>query len=102
MAVAFFTIPLVGLLQETNWSSLGADLTTPAALEAIRLSIVCSLAAVALAAAFGIPLAWLLARSDIPGRPLFRGLVLLPMVLPPVVRIDLTVSDASTVTPFSR
>ena len=85
MAVAFFTIPLVGLLQEANWSSLGADLTTPAALEAIRLSIVCSLAAVALAAAVGIPLAWLLARSNIPGRPLFRALVLLPMVLPPVV-----------------
>ena len=34
---------------------------------------------------FGTPLAWVLARTEVPGRPLIRGLVLLPMVLPPVV-----------------
>jgi molybdate transport system permease protein len=34
---------------------------------------------------FGIPLAWVLARVDFPGRSLVRSLVLLPMVLPPVV-----------------
>ncbi|MCU1358590.1 MAG: molybdenum transporter permease subunit [Acidimicrobiales bacterium] len=34
---------------------------------------------------FGTPLAWVLARTEIPGRSLLRGLVLLPMVLPPVV-----------------
>ena len=33
----------------------------------------------------GIPLAWVLARGEFPGRALLRGLVLLPMVLPPVV-----------------
>jgi molybdate transport system permease protein len=38
-----------------------------------------------LAAALGIPLAWLLARTSFPGRSLVRALVLLPMVLPPVV-----------------
>lgn len=85
LAVGFFTLPLVGLLQQVTWSSLVADLTTPEAAEAIRLSLVCSLAAVALAATFGTPLAWFLARSNFPGRPLLRGFVLLPMVLPPVV-----------------
>ena len=33
----------------------------------------------------GIPLAWMMARVDFPGRPLVRGLVTLPLVLPPVV-----------------
>ena len=34
---------------------------------------------------FGVPLAWVLARVEFPGRALARALVLLPMVLPPVV-----------------
>src|SRR5690606_1292182 len=33
----------------------------------------------------GVPLAWVLARSSLPGLPLLRALVTLPMVLPPVV-----------------
>jgi molybdate transport system permease protein len=61
------------------------DLTNPATKDALRLSLECSAAAAALSALFGIPLAWVLARSDFPGRRLTRALVLLPMVLPPVV-----------------
>jgi molybdate transport system permease protein len=34
---------------------------------------------------FGLPLAWLLARVEFPGRSLLRGLITLPVVLPPVV-----------------
>ena len=34
---------------------------------------------------FGVPLAWVLARVEFPGRALARALVLLPMVVPPVV-----------------
>ena len=33
----------------------------------------------------GVPLAWVLARVDFPGKAIVRGLVLLPLVLPPVV-----------------
>jgi molybdate transport system permease protein len=61
------------------------DLTNPATKDALRLSLECSAAAATLSALFGIPLAWVLARSDFPGRRLTRALVLLPMVLPPVV-----------------
>ena len=85
VAVAFFAIPLLGILQRADWSTLWDDLTTPEALAALRLSIVCSLAAAGLSVLFGTPLAWVLARTEVPGRPLIRGLVLLPMVLPPVV-----------------
>ena len=53
--------------------------------EAVRLSLVTSLLATAIAAVIGIPLAWVLARVEFRGRALLRGLVLLPLVLPPVV-----------------
>ena len=53
--------------------------------DALRLSLVCSLSATALSVLFGLPLAWVLARVEFPGKPLVRGLVLLPLVLPPVV-----------------
>ena len=67
------------------WSHLGTDLRSPEATAAMRMSLVTSLSATVLSVAFGIPLAWVLARSELPGRSLLRGLVLLPMVLPPVV-----------------
>jgi molybdate transport system permease protein len=54
-------------------------------LTALRLSLVCSLSATAISTLLGVPLAWLLARTDFPGRRLLRALVLLPMILPPVV-----------------
>jgi len=85
IAVAVFALPLVGLLQKAPWSSLWDDLTTPEARDALRLSLVCSLWATALAIAFGVPLAWVLARVEFPGRSFVRALVLLPMVVPPVV-----------------
>ena len=45
----------------------------------------CSLWSTALCVVFGVPLAWVLARTRFPGRSLVRALVVLPMVLPPVV-----------------
>jgi molybdate transport system permease protein len=47
--------------------------------------LVTSLAATVVAVLFGVPLAWILARLEFPGRSLVRGLVTLPLVLPPVV-----------------
>lgn len=84
-AVAFFTLPLLGLVQRAAWSSVANDLDTRVAREALRLSLVCSLWSTALAVAFGVPLAWVLARVEFRGRSLVRALALLPMILPPVV-----------------
>lgn len=85
LTVAFFALPLVALVQQASWSNAVADFTAPEALAAIRLSIVCSLSATVLSVVFGLPLAWSLARLRIPGKPMLRALVLLPLVLPPVV-----------------
>jgi molybdate transport system permease protein len=85
IAVAFFALPLVGLVRRASWSTLVEDLSSPDARSALRLSLICSLSATALSVLFGMPLAWVLARVRFPGRALVRGLVLLPLVLPPVV-----------------
>ena len=85
VGIAFFVLPLIGLLQRAPWGDLWDSLTTEQARDAIRLSVTCSLWATALSLVFGVPLAWLLARGRFPGRSLVRALVVLPMVLPPVV-----------------
>jgi len=85
LTVAFLAIPLVGLLTKAPWSTLWTDLTNPTAVDALRLSIICSLWATAISVALGVPLAWVLARTQLPGRNLVRALTTLPMVLPPVV-----------------
>ena len=84
-AFLFFAVPLVGLLRRVSWATLADDLTSYEAVNALRLSLVCSLSATVLSVLFGMPLAWMLARGSFPGRALVRGLVLLPLVLPPVV-----------------
>ncbi len=85
LAVLLFALPLLGLLTRAPWSGLGEILTSEIALEALWLSLITSLGATILALFLGLPLAWLLARVEFPGRVLVRGLVLLPLVLPPVV-----------------
>jgi molybdate transport system permease protein len=85
IAIAFFTLPLIGLLRRAPWSNLGDTLQEPAARDAIRLSIECSLWSTFFSLLFGVPLAYVLARARFPGRALVRALVVLPMVLPPVV-----------------
>jgi molybdate transport system permease protein len=85
VAALFFLVPLAGLIQRAPWSGLGRDLGDPDVREALRLSLVCSVAATALSVLFGVPLAWVLARGTFPGQRLLRALTTLPMVLPPVV-----------------
>jgi molybdate transport system permease protein len=85
IAFVFLVLPLVGLIREVPWGSLRDVLSEPQAKDALRLSLVCSLWATALAVVLGVPLAWVLAREPFPGKALVRALVLLPMVLPPVV-----------------
>ena len=85
IGVVLFALPLVGLLARAPWSRLGDLLSSEVTADALRLSVSTSLAATALAVLLGAPLALLLARVSFPGRALVRGIVTLPLVLPPVV-----------------
>lgn len=85
IALAFLVLPLAGLLVRTPWSTLPQRLAEPEVLAALRLSLVAATLATAVCLVLGVPLAWLLARVDFPGRRLARALVTVPLVLPPVV-----------------
>jgi molybdate transport system permease protein len=85
LAVAFVVVPFAALLQRAPWSDLGHLLTQPVVTDALRLSLTSALAATAVVVVLGVPLAWVLARVEFPGRSLLRAVVTLPMVLPPVV-----------------
>ena len=60
------------MLSPVEWTALGISLK------------VASLALVMMVIP-GVPLAWLLARREFPGRVILDGLTSLPLVLPPVV-----------------
>ena len=54
-------------------------------LTAVRISLQVATTSTLLAVALGVPLAWWLARTRVPGRGILSGAVLLPMLLPPTV-----------------
>jgi sulfate transport system permease protein len=79
LAAAFLTAAKLPLAQ---WLHV---LLAPRVLAAFRLSILASLAAALLNAAFGLLIAWVLTRYEFPGRRLFDALVDLPFALPTAV-----------------
>lgn len=85
IGLAFFAVPLLGMLLEVPWAELVPLLTSPAASQALWLSLrTCSVATI-VAVALGVPLAAVLARSTGWWVSPVRTLLLIPMVLPPVV-----------------
>lgn len=85
LAALFLLVPLAGLLVRAPWRGLPGILADSQVLEALRLSLVCASAATAISLVLGVPLAWVLARSQVRGISVLRALVTLPLVLPPVV-----------------
>jgi molybdate transport system permease protein len=85
IAVAFLSLPLLALLLQAPWGSMLDIARSPEALDALRLSLITSVAATIVAIVVGIPLAWLLARDALPATRLVRALVIVPLLLPPVV-----------------
>lgn len=85
LGVAFLLLPLAGILARTPWGTLPSRLGSHEVTEALGLSLLVSGWALLLSLVLGVPLAWLLARVDFPGKAAVRCLVMLPMVLPPTV-----------------
>ena len=85
LGLALLVLPLVTLLARTPWSTMPARLAEPMVLDALWLSLLTSTITMGLCLLFGLPLAWVLALTSFPGRSLLRGVVTVPLVLPPVV-----------------
>lgn len=85
VATGLLLLPLLALLVRAPWSSLIEVLEDGPALTALWLSIRTAAVATLISVILGIPLAWVLARSNMRGTSILRALVALPMVLPPVV-----------------
>lgn len=85
MGAALFVVPLLGLVIRAPWRNAWVLVSAPEVRTALRLSLVCSLSATAISMVLGLPLAWVQARLEFPGRSLLRAVTTLPVVLPPVV-----------------
>jgi len=85
LGLVFLVLPLLGLLLRAPWATLGTRLTQPAIRQALLLSLQTATLATVLCLVLGVPLAWMLARVEFPGRRIVRALVMVPLVLPPVV-----------------
>ncbi len=85
LAIGVLMLPLVALLLRVDWSGLIGDVTSPLALQALRLSAVTTSTTLIVVVTLGTPLAWMLARGTHPLLPWVRALVTVPLVLPPVV-----------------
>ncbi|HZJ10701.1 MAG TPA: ABC transporter permease [Trueperaceae bacterium] len=83
--LVFLVLPSVALVLESFSPGVVHRLAAPAAMEALRLSMVTTTTAMALTIVLGTPLAYLLARYSFRGRRFVDALVDLPLVLPPVI-----------------
>jgi molybdate transport system permease protein len=81
----FVLVPLVAVGVHVDWAHFFGLVSSPASLDALRLSVVTALISTAICVLLGVPMAVVLARGDFPGQSVARALVLVPLVLPPVV-----------------
>jgi molybdate transport system permease protein len=96
LLVILLALPLAGLVTRIPLATLIARLREPVVLDALRLSLLTSLASTGLVVALGLPVAHSLASRQFPGKRLIELLVDLPMVLPP------TVAGVALLTAFGR
>jgi molybdate/tungstate transport system permease protein len=83
LILVYFALPFVAFLSRAGAATVVSGLSSPAAQEAIRNSVVTAPISTAIATAFGVPLAYVLARRSFPGKRLVEVLVILPLVVPP-------------------
>jgi molybdate transport system permease protein len=85
LALVLLLVPLAALLVRIPWADLPRVLAGDTVWPALRLSLLSASVATVISMVVGVPLAWVIGRSDSRGMRLLRALVTLPLVLPPVV-----------------
>lgn len=79
--LVYIVVRALGAGSERLWATIGSPLT----LELLARTVGLTLGVVALAVAVALPLAWLVARTDLPGRRAWAVLGALPLVFPSYV-----------------
>ena len=96
----YILVPVVTFVSQTGTADVLAQLSSPGAQTAIRNSLVTAPVSTAVATLFGVPLAYVLARSSFRGKRLVEGLVILPLVIPPVVGGAMLLTAVGRFTPL--
>ena len=83
--LALLALPLLSLLLRVPVQTLWAGFSLPMVQEAMKLSLLTSLFSTVAVVVLGLPVAYVLATREFPGKRLVEVLVELPIVLPPTV-----------------
>src|SRR6478735_4755181 len=81
-------LPLAAVASRAFEDGLGHfwdQVTSPLAISALELTVICSLIVVVVNAIFGTILAWILVRDEFPGKSLVNAVIDLPFALPTIV-----------------
>jgi len=85
LLLLFIALPIAGMVFAQTPQSLADAVTDPAVVDSILLSMGTALAATLVAAMLGIPLAYVMARRDFPGKKFIQGMIDVPIVVPHTV-----------------
>ena len=85
LLMLYLVVPIVYFLFTLSWRDVPSQLADPDAIQALITSLLSASLAIAIIALLGVPLGYVLARRNFPGRGLLTLLVYLPLVFPPVV-----------------
>ncbi|WP_181685266.1 molybdate ABC transporter permease subunit [Halorhabdus salina] len=85
LLVVYYLLPLVALLVSTPPDALLAGLSDPSVRAAATTSVLAATITTVVATILGVPLAYWLARAETRWKSVVLGIVVLPLVLPPVV-----------------
>jgi molybdate/tungstate transport system permease protein len=83
--VLFIFIPIVNLMVSSDLNSILTNLQDSQVISALFVSIYSALIATLIAVLFGVPLAYILARHDFPGKGLVESIIDIPIVIPHTV-----------------
>nr|WP_258562319.1 sulfate ABC transporter permease subunit CysT [Nocardia africana] len=81
-------LPLAALTVHSfddGWSGFWDAVTAPAALDALRVTVLVSVAVAVINVVMGTVVAWVLVRDDFPGKSFVNALIDLPFALPTIV-----------------
>ena len=82
LIVLFILLPLAKVVLLSDKASLWQALTDPTTINSISLTLYAALITTAIGFILGVPLAYILARFNFPGKSAIEGLIDLPIVVP--------------------